>query len=135
LKKHNLLNGIVSILTLLVLLIDYFFIHEFNIESVFLLIAFTLIIVNLIRQLNQNVWRNAPLGITTDILIGLFSIAWFYVLSITLFGYGFSGKQVQVIWALMMICNSSFFILTIIDIGKLKSSKNYIRKSEVNGMA
>lgn len=119
LKSYSLLNALGSFVTLIVLLFDYTYINEFKIEDAFLLIATTFIIVNLGRQIFPKVWLNRPLGIVSNIVIGLSSLIGFYVLTINFFGYGFSGRQIQTIWVLMAICNFSLFILTLFDIRKI----------------
>lgn len=56
------------------------------------------------------------LGIVSNAVMIVSSLLGFYVLAILLFGYGFTGRELQTIWALMAICNFSLFISTILDI-------------------
>lgn len=120
----------ISIASLITILTDYLFLYEFQIESVFLLAAVALLLVNFARQFNQNAWLNLPLGIATSSLITLISIYSFYILLITLFGYGFTGRPIQIIWIFMSILNISLVIVTLIDLGDIIRWRRFLSRQK-----
>ena len=120
-KKYNVLNLLVSLLCIISLLLDYCIFKEFYIESAFLIFAVFLLIVNIIRQIFPKIWNFKYLSFIVNLTIFITCFFNFYILAIEFFGYCFTGRDVQIIWILMLVSNILLFLITAKDIGKCYS--------------
>ena len=117
-KKYNVLNLLVSLLCIISLLLDYCIFKEFYIESAFLIFAVFLLIVNIIRQIFPKIWNFKYLSFIVNLTIFITCFFNFYILALLFFGYCFTGREVQIIWILMLVSNISLLLITAKDIGK-----------------
>ena len=109
----------ISIITLVILLLDFLTVNEFYIEGSFLASVIVSIILNIIRQISIKAWWFLLLGLLSNTIIVLLCLYVFYILWITFFGYCFTGRQIETIWILAVICTCTIFILTMYDFIKL----------------
>ena len=114
--KFNIFCILVSVLALTVLIVDYCCIDEFKMEGIFLLTATTVLVFNVVRHSNRILWGKFMPGLLSNVLIAALLVYGFVILSLFLFGYGFTGRNVQPIWMIMAICTVFLFILIWIDI-------------------
>lgn len=122
-NRFNLINVIVSALTLIVLVIDFYITKELYIESSFLFATCVLLAFNSIRHLKAKLWSHLILGMISDLVLLGVSLFGFGILALTLFGYGFTGKEVQPIWILMSLCNVFVCSLTVADMFQLMKKR------------
>jgi len=121
--NYRIIFIILSVLSGLILLADFFIIEEYSIEAGYLCVTLTVLILNISRLIffsNKNkffidlVFNFTVIGITSFNL---------YILALTSFGYGFTGKDPQLIHYFAFLINLLFFISLILGMGKEYKSK------------
>ncbi len=124
LKKYNSINLLVSLLCIISLFLDYCIFKEFYIESAFLVFTVFLLTVNIIRQVSLKIWKFKYLSFIVNLTIFITCFFNFYILAIQFFGYCFTGREIQMIWILMLASNIYLLLITAKDIGKYYSYSN-----------
>ena len=118
-KKINNLTILVFLLFNLIIIYDLFFSKEFFLEDIFVV---GIVLLSLIKiALNFfNIKIDKYFLYFLNILIILLNVSFFVFLSILLFGYGFSGKTIHLVWYSAVILNSIILVLTIKEIQIIK---------------
>lgn len=119
LTRFNYLGLAISILAAINLNIDYWFVNEFHIETIFYILLLTQIILNIIRHLMPVLWNKKALGHLNNLcLLGFLCFAG-AIAGIMLWGYGYSGKHIPIIWYFAVINGAALGIMTLIDMKHL----------------
>ncbi len=118
-KKINNLTILVFLLFNLILIYDLFFSKEFFLEGIFVV---GIVLLSLIKiALNFfNFKIDKYFLYFLNIFIILLNVSFFVFLSILLFGYGFSGKTIHLVWYSAVILNSIILVLTFKEIQRIK---------------
>ena len=118
-KKINNLTILGFLLFNLIIIYDLFFSKEFFLEDIFVV---GIVLLSLIKiALNFfNIKIDKYFLYFLNILIILLNVSFFVFLSILLFGYGFSGKTIHLVWYSAVILNSIILVLTIKEIQIIK---------------
>jgi hypothetical protein len=124
-KPFNIISVMVSVSTLIALIIDFYITTEFNMEGVFLFTAFVLLGFNIIRHLKSKLWEHLIFGMISDLTLLGVSLFGFSILALTLFGYGFTGKEVQSIWVVTTSCNLLLCSITMVDMFHLMKKRQF----------
>ena len=115
-KPFNIISALVSTVTLIVLVFDFYVTREFHIEGIFIAITAVILGFNIIRHLKTSLWTKGLPGIFSNLLLAGFTVYGFVVLALTGFGYGFTGRGTPVIWVVLLLCNLLLSALTVADI-------------------
>lgn len=118
-KKINNLTILVFFLFNLILIYDLFFSKEFSLENIFVvgivLLSMIKIALNFI-----NFKINKYFLYFFNVFVILLNVCFFIFLLILLFGYGFSGKTIHLVWYSAVILNSIILVLTLKEIQRIK---------------
>lgn len=119
LKKKNNLAILVFLLFNITLIYDLFFSKEFFLEGIFVI---GIVVLSLIKIASNFFYLKIHKYFLyfLNIFIILLQVFFFIFLSILLFGYGFSGKTIHLVWYSAVILNSIMLVLTIKEIQRIK---------------
>ncbi len=93
-------------------------------ETIFYIFLLALIILNFIRHLLPVLWNKKAIGYLTNLcLLGFLCFACF-IAGVKLFGYGFSGKTIPIIWYFAVFNDAVLGIMTLIDTKYLLKNKH-----------
>ncbi len=113
--NFSLFSIVISLLSLVTLQYDFFVSDEFGIETIFWVGLSILLLLNTFRHLIKSHSLNIWLSFVMNGLITGITCFNFFVLGLTLFGYGFSGRHTQIIWFVSTSLNIALFATAIIE--------------------
>lgn len=88
-------------------------------ETIFYILLMNLVILNIIRHMTPVLWNKKALGYLSNLcLLGFLCFAG-AISGIMLWGYGFSGKTIPIIWYFAVINGAALGIMTLIDMKHL----------------
>lgn len=108
------LIGIVGlVLAVLIICLDYLYVHEFKIEGKYLIAVVPLFAFDIYRRIQLN---NKSIAIIVSLGVLVICIYQFAILLLLSWGYRFLGTDMPFIWILSMIVNSGLTITTLEEI-------------------
>lgn len=85
------LNIVCSILSIIIILIDYYIVDEFNMEGLFVVCAIIGMVLNIYRIMSNSVFRIVWLRYYLDMILVVFLLGCLGMCALFTFGNGFSG--------------------------------------------
>lgn len=114
-SKFRLFSIVISLLSLGTLLYDFFISNEFNIEAIFLLGISVILVLNVLRLLSKSRGSKRWISFLTNACITIITCFNFFILALTLFGYGFSGAHIHSIWFMATFLNILLFSTSVFE--------------------
>lgn len=105
----------ISILLLGVVFYDFFVLNEYHIETGALIGISTLLCLNIFRNFNFKIKLNIWILVFLYVVILFVGLLSFYILLLSSFGFGFTGRTTPWNHIFAVILNLALMIVTIID--------------------
>lgn len=108
-------NFIFTVLAILILVIDYFYTTEFNIESSFLILGLSLLCLNLLRLIFWTRFEHFKGGILVNLGLIVLLLYGIPELAYVSFGVGFTGRDIPIILGIAIITTIALIVILISD--------------------